>query len=216
MNKLTALISTIVLGASSAAMASPTTVTASAHATVRWGNTMPAARQFSRTDRRRPIVVRPRPRPAPIVRDHRWDTSYDDYYNAGYTVSMPTQWTDYEPGYFQPASYQQPAQNVTLATGISFAGTRGHMELDVRAANGYVRGIHVDALNQSVILSHVLVTYTNGQEQMISVSRELAGGQSLDVSFNSQGRSVARVDIFQTSSTDLVGPSAGQFNVTTI
>jgi hypothetical protein len=191
MNKLMALVSTLVIGASSAAMASPATHSAQARVQVGWGENVPAARPFARQAKH-------------SIRDHRGDR---------YNVTASYTYGNEEPSYF-PA-YQMPARNVSLATDVSFAGTRGQMELDVRAANGFVDGIHIDALNQTVILSHALVTYTNGQEQMITIGRELAGGQSLNVPFACNGRSVARIDLFQTSSTDLVGQSAGQFNVTT-
>ena len=66
----------------------------------------------------------------------------------------------------------------------------------------------------ATILDHVLVSFTNGHEQMITIKRTLSGGEVIDLNLDGAGRgSIARLVVFQTDSTDLVGPSPGVFNV---
>jgi hypothetical protein len=98
----------------------------------------------------------------------------------------------HQPPVYQPPAYQP--RTTALANGVSFANTRGSREI--------VLGAHMGSYN--------------GHEQMITLQRTLGAGQMVDVDLDGNGRyPIARIRVFHSSSTDLIGPSsiANKFNI---
>jgi hypothetical protein len=134
----------------------------------------------------------------------------------GYATSTrptPPIYQPERPPVYQPPVYV-PQRTIPLANSMTLAWTRGSKEISVGYNMGSFRTIRLTGVTGDSIFSHVLVSFTNGHEQMIPVKRTLKGGETIDLNLDSAGRgSIARLVVFQTDSTDVVGPSAGVFNV---
>ena len=137
---------------------------------------------------------------------------------ASLTRPMPPVYLPERPPVYQPPVYQppvyQPQRTVPLANSVTLAWSRGSREILVGYNMGSFRQLRITGVTGDSIISHVLVSFTNGHEQMIQVKRTLHGGESIDLHLDRGGNgSIARLVVFQTESTDVVGPTAGVFNV---
>lgn len=166
MSKFTALITALILGSSSIAIASPSSSTATFSASATW------SAQTGWTS-------------GPAVRDHR-----------DRTPRRPFAGSKYDNSYDRPMAIQssQPMRpmygwNATalgLDTGFDHAG-RAHITVGARA--GAYRNITISAANGNIVVNRVLVQFTDGRRQLLEgLSLNLSGNRTftLDLMGNMQ------------------------------
>ena len=180
---LKTLITTLILGSSSVAMAQPVTFSASAQAGWSYGNyTRPAVQ---------PV--------APIVRDHRGIDPDCDTHPA--IVPQPVYKPVYQPAY-QPinqgwSSWQrerpmywpvyQP-RPVMIAEQLTFSGATRKLINAPTGLTGF-KTLRIDGVAGRTQITQVLVKFTNGQEQMIrNIGRTLLTNDSLLLNLDGGGR----------------------------
>lgn len=189
MNNLKALITTLVLGSSSAAMASPS-VSFSGHAQARvtFGATVRNPVRPVRT------VVR-----TPPVRDHRV-VIQPGYIQAGYTNLTPyatdAYYTDryegrYDDGRFpvyQPAPVMQPTQWTELASEISFMQRSAKMPSDqaVVHVGGDLELIRIEGANGDAAIKSVYVAFADGTARTFTVNKTLRPGEAVTIDIGSR------------------------------
>lgn len=118
----------------------------------------------------------------------------------------------YQPPVYQPPVYQPPVTvapiSVPLANNMTLWGSYGSKEIVVNSDARTFSMLRIIGNAGSSSMSHIIVAFTNGHQQMIPINRTIVGGDKLDVTLDGAGRySVARVAVYYNGSADLVGPS---------
>ena len=199
---LKAIIATLALGSSSAAMAAPS-VTFTAQGSI--GNTSYAT-----------TVVRNRPAPAPVVSEPCdpvtgapivQPISYgDDHYGNGQYGNDGGFWRG---GRWLPPTYRP----VTLASGMHFSG--GRTFITVGAQQGRFGTLQISGATGRTLIQQVYVEFANGQEQVIrNVNRTLHANQSLTLDLDGNRRGIARIVVYGNELNNGWRRQSGTFTVT--
>lgn len=195
---LKAIIATLALGSSSAAMAAPS-VTFTAQGSI--GNTSYAT-----------TVVRNRPAPAPVISDPNCDpvaapivqpVSYgnDDFGRSGGGFWRGGRWL--------PPTYRP----VTLASGMHFSG--GRTFITVGAQQGRFGTLQISGATGRTLIQQVYVEFDNGQEQVIrNLNRTLFANQSLTLDLDGNRRGIARIVVYGNELNNGWRRQSGTFTVT--
>ena len=201
---LKAILTTLALGSSSAAMAAPS-VTFTAQGTI--GNTSYAT-----------TVVRNRPAPAPVVSEPCdpvtgapivQPISYgdDDYrYGDGRYDNNGGFWRG---GRWLPPAYRP----VTLASGMHFSG--GRTFITVGAQQGRFGTLQISGATGRTFIQQVYVQFENGQEQVIrNLNKTLYANQALTLDLDGNRRSIARIVVYGNELNNGWRRQGGTFTVT--
>ena len=200
-----AIIASLVLGSSSAAMAAPS-VTVSA--TVRGSNTTTVVRDHRVDDSRRydndndrryvgdrgydndrRVVVTP----PPIQSTYR----HDGWHGGGWNGEG-----------MLPPVYRQ----ATLASGMHFASD-GRTSIPVGSQAGQFETLQISAAEGCTFLKQVYVEFDNGQEQAIrGINRSLEGNASVTLDLDGARRGIRRIVVYGTPGNP--GRTGGTFTVT--
>jgi hypothetical protein len=184
--KIKALITMLVVGSSSAAMARPVTV--SGHAEWTFG-TKPA-----------PVVVRdhrtqPAPMPAPIVvRDHR--TQPAPHFDCGTpapqpVIVQPVRYNRWKHG----GTYHQAPQPVMLGSELNLG--EGRKFITVGESMGRFDTLQIAGGPGLIKIEQVYIQFGNNQEQVIrGIDRVLQGGQSLTLDLDGNSRTIKRIVVY--------------------
>ena len=204
---LKAIITSLVLGSSSLAMASPgVTFTASAQGS--YGTS----------------VVRDRfdpdcnePTPAPIAQP------YEQPYEQPY--GQPSYGQPYAQPYAQPAAYREGGfwrggrwmppvyRPVVLANDMHFAND-GRTFIKVGPQAGRFNTLQISAARGRTFISQVYIQFDNGQEQVIrNLDRVLVRNQSLTLDLDGHRRGIARIVVYGGDIRNGWRRSSGTFNV---
>jgi hypothetical protein len=188
---LKAIIATLALGSSSAAMAAPS-VTISARGTI--GNTSYAT-----------TVVRNRPAPAPVVSEPCDPVT-------GAPIVQPISYGDnsfWRGGRWLPPTYRP----VTLASGMHFSG--GRTFITVGAQQGRFGTLQISGASGRTLIQQVYVQFDNGQEQVIrNLDRTLFANQSLTLDLDGNRRGIARIVVYGNELNNGWRRQSGTFTVT--
>lgn len=189
---LKAIIASLVLGSSSAAMAAPT-VTFTARGSI--GNT-----SYGTT------VVRNRPAPAPTVIDPNCDP-------VAAPVVQPISYGDnsfWRGGHWLPPVYRP----VTLASSMHF-NSDGRTFITVGAQQGRFETLQISGASGRTLIKQVYVQFDNGQEQVIrNLDRTLYANQSLSLDLDGNRRGIARIVVYGNELLNGWRRSGGTFTVT--
>ena len=188
---LKAIIATLALGSSSAAMAAPS-VTISAHGTI--GNTSYAT-----------TVVRNRPAPAPVVSEPCDPVT-------GAPIVQPISYGDngfWHGGHWLPPVYRP----VTLASGIRLSG--GRTFITVGAQQGRFGTLQISGATGRTLIQQVYVQFENGQSQVIrNLNRTLYANQSMTLDLDGNRRGIARIVVYGNELNNGWRRQSGTFSVT--
>ena len=189
---LKAILTTLALGSSSAAMAAPS-VTISAHGTI--GNTSYAT-----------TLVRNRPAPAPVVSDPNCDPV------TGAPIVQPISYGDN--GFWRGGRWLPPVYRpVTLASGMRFNG--GRTFITVGAQQGRFEKLQISGATGRTLIKQVYVQFDNGQSQVIrNLDRTLFASQSLTLDLDGNRRSIARIVVYGDELNNGWRRQSGTFTVT--
>lgn len=190
-----ALVTTLILGTSSVAMAKPVTVvSASAHAELSYGSTRPA----------------PRTLPAPIVRDHR--TTQPVIVNPPVSQAVDQRrggWRNERP------IYQPVPRPRLIASSLAFnTDTRKMLSGDF----GRIGTLRIDNNRGRTLITQVVVKFTNGQKQVIrNINRTLSGNEALSITLDGGGRrSVGRIVVYGQDLNNGFRSDPGEFAVSAL
>ena len=190
---LKAIIATLALGSSSAAMAAPS-VTFTAQGTI--GNTSYAT-----------TVVRNRPAPAPApVASEPCDPV------TGAPIVQPISYGDN--GFWRGGRWLPPVYRpVTLASGAHFSG--GRTFISVGAQQGRFEKLQISGATGRTLIKQVFVQFDNGQSQVIrNLDRTLFANQSLTVDLDGNRRAIARIVVYGNELNNGWRRQSGTFTVT--
>ena len=170
--KIKALITMLVVGSSSAAMARPVTVSGHAEWTY---ETKPA-----------PVVVRDHRTPAPapvIVRDHRTQPAP--------VIVQPARYN----GWQQRGWYHQAPQPVMLGSELNLG--EGRKFITVGESMGRFDTLQIAGGPGLIKIEQVYIQFGNNQEQVIrGIDRVLQGGQSLTLDLDGNSRTIKRIVVY--------------------
>jgi len=125
----------------------------------------------------------------------------------------------YQPPVYQPPVYQPPvstAVSVPLAQNITLWGSYGSKEILVDRNLRAFSKLRITGTTGSSPMSHIIVSFTNGHEQMIPINRTQVPGENLDLDLDGAGRyNIARIVVFHNGTSSLV-PQTGYFNLTAL
>ena len=195
-----AILASLVLGSSSAAMAAPT-VTFSARGTI--GNTAYAT-----------TVVRNRPAPAPVIADPNCDPVAAPLPQpVVQPVSYPGSYGDngfWRSGHWLPQIYRP----VTLANAMHFNGD-GRTFITVGAQQGRFGTLQISGASGRTFIKQVYVQFENGQEQVIrNLDRTLYANQSFSLDLDGNRRGIARIVVYGNELNNGWRRQGGTFSVT--
>jgi len=118
-----------------------------------------------------------------------------------------------------PPVYQPPvstAVSVPLAQNVTLWGSYGSKEVLVDRNLRSFTTLRITGTTGSSPMSHIIVSFTNGHEQMIPINRTQVFGENLDLTLDGSGRyNIARVTVFHNGQSALV-PQTGYFNITAL
>jgi hypothetical protein len=189
---LKAIIASLVLGSSSAAMAAPA-VTFSASVQPSYGTT--------------------------IVRDHRV-IEYDRTPAAAPVYSTPAAPSIYVRPVAQPYNggnwWRRALPPVTLASGVHFSGD-GRTFITNPDQRRLFDSLQISAEGGRTFIRQVYVEFNNGQEQVIrNLNATLTGNQSMTLDLDGNRRSIRRVVVYGKEINSGWRRSAGGFTLTAI
>jgi hypothetical protein len=127
----------------------------------------------------------------------------------------------YQPPVYQPPVYQPPVYqpvvaapiSVPLANNMTLWGSYGSKEILVDTSARAFNTLRIIGNTGSSPMSHIIVSFTNGHQQMMPINRTIIGGDKLDLTLDGAGRyAIARVTVYHNGTAELVGPS-GWFSV---
>lgn len=132
-------------------------------------------------------------------------------------VYHPEQPPMYVPPVFQPPVYQPPAPavgvTVPLANNVTLWGSYGSKEIVINSNLRSFSTLRITGTTGSSPMSHIIVAFTNGHQQMIPINRTQVPGENLDLTLDGAGRyNIARVVVYHNGTSELVGPT-GSFNI---
>jgi hypothetical protein len=187
MNTKSILASLVLLGSSSAAMASPGVV---------FSNTPGSSYGTA------------------VLRDHRVDPVTEDCDDAPAPIAQPVNYNDGDQASW-PRRWLPPVYRpVTLASSAHFAGD-GRTFIGVGSRRGQFGTLHINAAAGRTLIKQVYVQFANGQEQVIrNLDRTLAGNQSLTIDLDGGRRSINRIVVYGGSVSPWRRSAAGTFTVT--
>ncbi len=177
--KIKALVTMLVLGTSSVAMARPATVRGSAGGTVtasaEWSFSTATASDRDRDHRNGRVTVRDHrnPRNPPVVvRPSR----------PSYVIA-------------NPRPFIEAPRFTVLGQGLSFSAQDHRKDLGLDGTKLF-NTLRIDAAGSAVTIQQVRVTFKTGETQTIPVNRTLRGNQSLSYDLVGEWRPVTRVLVY--------------------
>lgn len=116
------------------------------------------------------------------------------------------------PPVYQPPVYQPPVVaapiSVPLATNMTLWGSYGNKEVVVDSNARPFSTLRIIGNSGQSPMSHIIVAFTNGHQQVMPINRTIIGGDKLDLTLDGAGRyAIARVTVYHNGTANLVGPS---------
>lgn len=197
--KIKALVTMLVLGTSSVAMARPATVAGSAGGTV----TASAQWSFSTASNRGNDRVRDhRDQDRVVIRDHRTPRT---------PAPTPVAYQP-RPNYIitSPRPYYEAPRFTVLGQGLVFSANDYRKDLGLDGSKLFST-VRIDAAGSAVNIQEVRVTFKTGETQTIAVNQTISGNQTLTYDLTGELRPVTRVLVYGAPTADRYAPrtSAG-------
>lgn len=219
--KITTLIPLMVLGASTAAFASPVGASSTMSGHVAVGGALavrfvtPAGQPYYGPMAQAAVHHHGYDLPPPpLVRDHRYATP-----RPAIVYPRPSyQPTSYEPRYQEPDwTYQPPATSEWTEYGenMSFVATDGRRSAEIGASEGLFRSIRVTGDSGSPYVMMVQAVFTDGTTHMFMARQTLHRGQSVTFQLDNPSP-LLRVTVFTHDNGQLVETSTGTFSVSAL
>jgi len=151
--------------------------------------------------------------------------SYQVFAQANGSVELPQQPPVYqqpEPPVYQPHPmppvYQPPSYGMSLASDMSFLNTDGRRFINVGADKGNFSTLRLTGASGSTYIQMVLVTFTNGQQQFMSViNMTLVRGESIDLPLDGHGANgIAQICVWTNDKGTQVTNLTGTFNASAL